>query len=136
DRCVGGRERERRADREAPGQSAAPLAARDPVDRYELPRRADPPSLVGGEREDLRGALHLEPRLPDRVAGLERHLTGELVLPSTDELCRAREDLGAAERRDRGDLQLGLRGGGESPLEQLFSGEPDLRDLAAVVGED
>ena len=136
ERCVEGRDRKHRSDWEAPGQADAPLAARYPIDRNELPRPADPASLVGREGQDLRSPLNLETRLPDCVAGLERHLTGELVLPPTDELRRAGEDLGAPERRDRGDLLLGLRGGGEGPLEQLFSGQPDLRDLAAVVGED
>src|SRR5439155_4539895 len=135
-RCVEGGDPEDGADGEAFGEADPALAARNGIDRNDLPRGRYPARLVGGHREDLDRSSELSPRLPERETGLQRHLPGELGAALGDEAGGSCQDLGALERRHRGDRVLRRLRRSKRLLDNVLVGQPDGGDLGTVVGID
>ena len=123
ERRVVGRGSRARAPRGSAGVNASSDAVRPRVDWNHL--AGDPPRLLGGVPAGSRPCAAPDARLPDRVAGLERHLPGELFQPllgPARQPCSGRSRARAAEST-RGRLPCGRMAMGRRPLDRVFVGE-------------
>jgi PPK2 family polyphosphate:nucleotide phosphotransferase len=75
-------DRGNRAGRVSPRDPDASLAAGHQVERDDLP--AQPLRLLGTQPEGERRAIHLDERVPDRLAGLERDQPAQLLAARAD----------------------------------------------------
>ena len=95
ERKVPGRDQQTRPDRLFHRQDATGAVGRH------RPTPADPHGLLGEPAEELRGVRHLRPRLGERLAHLERHQQGQLVLTLHHRGEGAAQDLTTVTRRRR-----------------------------------